>query len=137
MRASVVLGKKSSPAWQPQIHGLPFGDEKVRRYRILCHNTAALLYRARQYDLAIPLFQRAIAYRAMPCEPYLWLAASLWATIKDPASVAPFLEQAARRYSYGGDPWEYFHCLPEVADLGPALTQQFAAVVHSAASPAR
>ncbi len=48
----------------------------------LYHNTAAPIYRARQYDLAIPLFRRAIELGIPSSHSYLWLAASIWATEK-------------------------------------------------------
>lgn len=61
---------------------------------ILYHNTAAALYASRQYDLAIPLFRRAIELKSTVPYAYLWLAASLWATTKDRAQVLPLLEKA-------------------------------------------
>ena len=36
-------------AWEVELQSLPLEDEKARRYRTLCHNTAAPLYRAKHY----------------------------------------------------------------------------------------
>ncbi len=104
-------------AWEAELQGLPFEDERVRRYRTLCHNTAAPLYRAKHYDLAIPLFRCAIAYGTMPYEPFLWLAASLWASTKRREEVVPLLSQAAQRYNDGGEPWQHFRTLPEFHEV--------------------
>ena len=57
--------------------------DEVRALWGLYHNTAAPIYRARQYDLAIPLFSRAIELGIPSNHAYLWLAASIWATDRD------------------------------------------------------
>lgn len=67
--------------------------------RTLYHNTAAPLYRAGEYEAAIPLFQRAIALGAAAPQAYLWLAACLWVTTGDRARVRELLIQAAARLS--------------------------------------
>ena len=59
----------------------------------LYHNAAAPIYRAKQYDLAIPLFQRAIELGIRSEYSYLWLAASIWATERDRAKVLPLLKR--------------------------------------------
>ncbi len=91
--------------------------DEIRQFRSCCHNVASALYRGRYYDLAIPLFCKAISHRTMPHEPYLWLAACLWATTKQREKVLPLLIQAAHRYLGGGKPWETFRSLPEFDDV--------------------
>jgi hypothetical protein len=107
--------------WEADVQGLPLNSERVRQYRMLCHNVAAPLYRAQQYQLAIPLFRRAITYGAMPSEPFLWLAACIWATTpptpKCRNDVGALLAQAARRYDNGSDPWQRFRALPEFENV--------------------
>jgi tetratricopeptide (TPR) repeat protein len=110
-----------------QPHEITTSIEAIRQYRMLCHNTAAPLYRAKQYDLAIPLFEQAIRYGAMPYDPYLWLAASLWATTHQTEKVFVLLRQAAQRYSDGEDPWQKFRRLPEFAAVRDDPSFQHAA----------
>lgn len=62
--------------------------------QMLYHNTATALYMARQYDLAIPLFRRAMELENLDTYTCLWLAASLWATTRNQAEVMPLLERA-------------------------------------------
>ncbi|MDE2698344.1 MAG: hypothetical protein OXI23_05700 [Gemmatimonadota bacterium] len=59
----------------------------------LYHNAAAPIYRAKQYDLAIPLFQRAIELGIRSEYSYLWLAASIWATERDRDKVLSLLKR--------------------------------------------
>jgi len=101
--------------WEGQLGGAPL--DEIRQFRSRCHNVASALYRGRYYDLAIPLFRKAITYCTMAHEPYLWLAACLWATTKQREKVLPFLVQAAHRDTDGGEPWENFRALPEFDDV--------------------
>ena len=101
--------------WERQLTNAPLAE--IRQFRSRCHNVASALYRGRYYHLAIPLFRRAITHRTMAHEPYLWLAACLWATMKRRQEVFPLLIQAAHRYRYGGEPWESFRTLPEFDDV--------------------
>ena len=57
------------------------------------HNSAAPVYRARQYDLAIPMFRRAIELEIPSEYSYLWLAASLWATDSDRSEALSILKR--------------------------------------------
>jgi len=101
-------------------------DDHRRRVQTLYHNTAAVLYRATQYDVAIPLFRRAIALGLSFPHTYVWLAAALWATTHDRTTVLPLLREAALR-DVRGTRW-YRH-LPEfraVAD-DPAFERAAAA----------
>ena len=82
--------------------------------RTLCHNTAWSLYRAKQYDLAIPLFERAVQMNIPSEYAYLWLAASIWATTKDRARTLKLLKQAADRRRGN---WQPFQKLPEFQDV--------------------
>ncbi len=88
----------------------------VERFRSLCHNTAAPLYRAKCYDLAIPLLTKAVMYHTIPYQSYLWLAASLWQTTHAKDRVFALLQQAAARFDSTGDPWNAFQLLPEFSD---------------------
>lgn len=104
-------------AWEDEhVHNGDGEAEMVQRLRSLAHNAAAPLYRAKQYDVAIPLFEKAVAYHTIPYQSYLWLAASLWATTRDEMRVVPLLRQAAARFDGAGDPWNAFQRLAEFAD---------------------
>ena len=67
--------------------------EKRKALRTMYHNLAAPVYRAQQYDLAIPLFQRAIELKIPTEYSYQWLAASLWATDSDRVDVLTLLKK--------------------------------------------
>lgn len=74
----------------------PSSEESVlKRIRSLEHNLAAVFYRARIYDIAIPLFERAIAAGVISGMAYLWLAASLRATNEQDDRVFDLLRKAA------------------------------------------
>jgi hypothetical protein len=90
--------------------------EERRQFRRLCHNIAAALYYARQYDLAIPLFEQAIAYGVSTPHPFLWLAASLWVTTQDRPRVFALLEQA-RAHDASGRIAKHMSEAPEFANL--------------------
>jgi tetratricopeptide (TPR) repeat protein len=102
--------------WEHHLVGAAL--DEIRQFSTRCHNVAAALYyRGKYYDLAIPLFRKAIAHCIMVHEPYLWLAACLWATTKQREEVLPLLVQAVHRYPDGGEPWENFRTLPEFDDV--------------------
>ena len=85
---------------------------------IVAHNAAAPLYRAGQYDLAIPLFRQALDYGTRSVWTYAWLAASLWATTKDRTAVLPLLREAAARFQGTGDrAWQEIGHLPEFHEV--------------------
>jgi tetratricopeptide (TPR) repeat protein len=111
--------------WEPTITT----QAQLKQFRSLCHNVAAPLYRAKLYDLAIPLFQRAIAYHTNPHYSYVWLAASLWMTTRQRQQVFPLLQQAAARYDGVGKPWEQFRMLPEFQDV--QNDKEFQAIVEA------
>jgi tetratricopeptide (TPR) repeat protein len=92
----------------------PLSLAAVRRLCTLSHNLAAPLYLAQQYDLAIPLFRRAIRQGSTSPHTYLWLAASLWATTKQRTEVLPLLTQVAQRYPGVG---QQYRQLPEFQDV--------------------
>ncbi len=75
--------------------------EEVRALWGLYHNTAVPIYRARQYDLAIPLFRRAIELGIPSNHAYLWLAASIWATERDRTRVLSLLRQGVVYSRFG------------------------------------
>lgn len=75
--------------------------EEVRALWGLYHNTAAPIYRARQYDLAIPLFRRAIELGIPSHYAYLWLAASIWANERDRTQVLSLLRQGVVYSRFG------------------------------------
>lgn len=108
-----------------------------RRLATAAHNTAAPLYRARQYDLAVPLFRLALALEqgaASPLSawPHAWLAASLWATARDRAAVLALLRAAAARFQgTGGRPWQTFRAYPEFGDVADDPEFAAAATVPS------
>jgi hypothetical protein len=104
-------------AWeQKYLHEEDGTRGTVERFRSLCHNTAAPLYRAKLYDVAIPLFAKAVAYHTIPYQSYLWLAGSLWHTTHEKERVFALLQQAATRFDNVGDPWSTFQLLPEFSD---------------------
>ena len=75
--------------------------DEVKALWGLYHNTAAPIYRARQYDLAIPLFSRAIELGIPSNHAYLWLAASIWATERDRTRVLSLLNQGVAYSRFG------------------------------------
>jgi tetratricopeptide (TPR) repeat protein len=78
---------------EKQFQALPkLTSAEIKVLRSLYHNFAAPLYRVEQYDLAMPLFRRAIELRIPSEYSYLWLAASIWATKRDRAEVLSLLK---------------------------------------------
>ena len=75
--------------------------EELRALWGLYHNTAAPIYLARQYDLAIPLFRRAIELGIPSNHAYLWLAASIWATDGDRTQALSLLRQGVVYSRFG------------------------------------
>lgn len=76
----------------------PLNSEQNKRLRSFCHNVGLPLRGAGQYDLALPLLQRAVARGMQSPWTFLSLAAALWATTKDRSVVLPLLKQAALRF---------------------------------------
>lgn len=76
-----------------------------RGFEGLCHNVAAALYRAREYDLAMPLFRRAIDGGILSAHARGWLAASPYATSGDRNQTLSLLRQAALHDYKGGRLW--------------------------------
>jgi tetratricopeptide (TPR) repeat protein len=87
-----------------------------RNLRRLCHNLGASLYATRQYDLAIPFLQQAIAYGSTTPRSYLWLAACLWATTRDQGKVLALLSQA-QAHDASGSMLQQMHLLPEFKEM--------------------
>jgi hypothetical protein len=87
------------------------------RFRSLQHNLGTPLYQAKRYTLALPFFQKAIAYQTTFYQCYVWLAACLWQTRREQEPVFNLLRQAASRFDVPGDPWETFRRLPELEAL--------------------
>ncbi len=116
--------------WETAID--PNTTTQREQFRSLCHNAAAPLYRAKQYDLAIPLFRKSIAHHTNPHYAYLWLAASLWYTTHERREVLLLLQQAAARYDERGNPWEHFQKLPEFQDVQEdAEFQAYASILET------
>ncbi len=88
-------------------------SEKKKTLRTMYHNSAAPLYRAKQYDLAIPLFQRAIELEIPSEHSYLWLAASIWATKQNRSDVLSLIRKGVF-YSRVG---QYSGKIPEFSDV--------------------
>jgi hypothetical protein len=86
------------------------------RLRSFRHNTAATLYRAGQYDLATPLLRRVIECGTPLPWPYIWLAASLWATTRNRSEVLALLQQATHR-TRGDCAWDECRKLPEFQEV--------------------
>jgi tetratricopeptide (TPR) repeat protein len=99
----------------------------VERFRSLCHNMGAPLYRIRRYDLAMPLFEKAIRYQTTVYYSYVWLAACMWQTTGQRERVLSLLRQAGARYNGTGAPWDAFRQLPEFEDVQDDLAFQEAA----------
>lgn len=73
----------------------PLNDAHMKRLRGFCHNAALPLRGAGQYDLAIPLLERAVALGMRSPWTYLSLAAALWATTQNRERVLELLREAA------------------------------------------
>jgi hypothetical protein len=101
-------------AWKNSLpNPLPEHKRKIRR---LCHNIASSLYRTKQYDLAIPLFQWAMEYGVTSEHTYARLAASLWMRDHEQVPVATLLQQA-ERYDPSGKIIQIIRSLPELQDF--------------------
>ncbi len=84
------------------------------------HNIACPLRGMGQYDLAIPLFERAIALQRASTWTYLYYAASVWATTQDRQQTLALLREAGARSSEG-NLWQEAqrdNLLPEFTDAG-------------------
>lgn len=97
----------------------PLTEADKKPLRSLCHDTAAPLRGLGHYDLAIPLFRRALAY-GMRRNPwtYVWLAAALWKTTGEKREPLALLQRAAQECSghdlYAGETlWDKCCRLPE------------------------
>ena len=88
-------------------------QEAFETLRRVYHNCAAPIYRAKQYDLAIPLFKRAVEMDHPAEHPYLWLAASIWATTKDRSEVLSILKKGVYFSRFG----KYSNKVKEFEDL--------------------
>ena len=91
---------RTRQAEQPEL--LP---EQAKKLSTLYHDSASLLYLARQHDLAIPLFQEAIELGSPSPHTYRWLAASLWATTRDRATVLAWLRKVGIGAGTSGTSW--------------------------------
>jgi tetratricopeptide (TPR) repeat protein len=87
-----------------------------RQIRRLCHNIASSLYKTRQYDLAVPLFQMALELGGTSEHTYAWLAASLWMRDHELVPVANLLQQA-EHYDPSGKIIQTIRSLPELQDF--------------------
>lgn len=81
---------------------------------VMCNNLAWPLYRAKQYDLSIPLHRRAMELGTSSEHTYLWLAAALWATTRDRAQALSILKQGMPRCRGN---WYKLEGLPEFQDV--------------------
>ena len=88
--------------------------DPIIAYRGACHNLGAVLYRAKEYELALPLFERAMAYRFL--WPYLakCYAACVWVTSRDSRKVGAFVARATPVFGRNKDWWKG---VPELQDL--------------------
>jgi hypothetical protein len=107
-------------------------DERRGDLRILLHNTAGPLYRCRQYDLAIPLFERSIEMGNRSPHAHFWLAASTWAARHDRAEVIPLLARMAA-IQQSERLWERFSRESEFADV--ADDPEFVAAARQSDEP--
>lgn len=85
------------------------------QYAVLCHNAGARLYFAKRYERAARLFREAARAKA-PYLTYIFLAACVWAGVKDRHEVMDCLREAAKR-DPSGSVWQRAQKLPELADL--------------------
>lgn len=67
VRTLARIATKDLEEWERHLNTNELGE--VKRFRSLSHNIAAPLYRGKQYDLAIPLFQKAVKYHTNPPTP--------------------------------------------------------------------
>ncbi|MDQ2732987.1 MAG: hypothetical protein M3Y56_15120, partial [Armatimonadota bacterium] len=76
----------------------PLTSNQNKMLRSFCHNMGLPLRGAQQYDLALPMLERAVKLGMKSPWTYLSLAAALWATTKDKDIVLPLLKHAALNY---------------------------------------
>lgn len=98
--------------WDTKAHTDPIEPAFVLRMAYL--SMGYVLYRARQYSPAIPLFEKAMAYKNPQPHCYLWQAASVWATTKDRARVVALLRRAASVFAQQKD---FLRSAPEFQDV--------------------
>jgi tetratricopeptide (TPR) repeat protein len=106
-----VIGQRATAQlmrWKEQRGALTLTQK--RQMRRLFHNLASSLYEAGEYELAIPLFEHAIAYDIFSPHTFTWLAASLCAAGHDHERVFALLEQAKAHNASGT-------ILPQIAAL--------------------
>jgi len=93
------LGIATTAALEDRLRRLStMRDAEKERLRILYDNAAYPLYRARQYDLAIPLFTRSLDLGSASPHARTRLAASLWATTGDRQEALRLINEAAHRW---------------------------------------
>jgi tetratricopeptide (TPR) repeat protein len=109
---AITTAKLLEEAYQTFVSEVDISKDFWVRY----HNLGAQLYFAGQYDLAISQFRRVLDLSGGSAHTYLWLAASLWATVKDRDEVLSLLASATHLYA-GGQPWDYYRELPEFEDV--------------------
>jgi hypothetical protein len=112
-----LVGKEATEylmTWKHQLEDLSI--EQKRSLRRWCHNLATSLSEAKEYDLALPLFQLAIVSGVTSPQTYLWLAACLWRVTREPSQVYKCLAQA-KEYDPGGKIVRQFWRVPEFEDL--------------------
>lgn len=99
-----------------------------RTIRRLAHNIGSSLYMARQYDIAIPLFEIAIEYGSTSPHSYLWLAASLYALSSSQACnrVTHLVHQARER---DGSP-SFLTTIQRIPEFDAAIRNQMS-VFHA------
>jgi hypothetical protein len=91
--------------------------DPVRSFRGACHSLGAVLYRARQYELAIPLFEMAMAYQFMSKYLARCYVASVWVITRDRERILSFVNEVAPMFGNNRDWWK---SIPELKDLANA-----------------
>lgn len=94
----------------------PLNPSQAKRLRSFCHNAGLPLRGARQYDLALPLLERAIVLGTRNPWTYLSYAAALWAATHEREPVLAQLRKAACLFPVF-DPWNDQNRPPEFENV--------------------
>jgi tetratricopeptide (TPR) repeat protein len=124
------LGIAVMAALEGRLQGFPsMVDAERERMGVLYDNGASPLYRARQYDLAIPLFRRSIELGSPSPHARIWLAASLWAAAGDRQEILSLLKEAAYRWHSPRRLWDFISSVPEFHDVADTIDFKQAASI--------
>ncbi len=88
--------------------------DPILAYRGACHNLGAVLYRAKEYNLAARQFEAAMSYKFLSQYLAKCYAASLWMTTHDRERLDEFIGRASPAFGSNDNWWK---TIPELHEL--------------------